>query len=70
MECTTFSHIDNGNKVYKPKIQFTTLELAITECKKINKSIKQINKVVSYKCNNCHKFHIGRNGKPLQKKYY
>ena len=66
--CKTFSHIDsNGNKVWKDKKKFDTLDDAIIEAKRINSLEKTIHKVVSYKCEVCHKYHIGRNGKLIKK---
>jgi len=70
MECKTFSHINNGRKVYSNKKQFDSLEEAISRAKTINNKKGQIHKVVSYKCSICYKFHIGKNGKPLIKKYF
>ena len=62
--CKTFSHLDeNGDKVWKNKKKFNTLDEAIIEAKRINSLSKTIHKVVSYKCTVCHKYHIGRNGK-------
>jgi hypothetical protein len=62
--CKTFSHIDeNGDKVWKNKKKFDTLDEAIKEAKRINNLNKTIHKVVSYKCTVCYKYHIGRNGK-------
>jgi len=70
MGCSTFSHInEHGDKVFKPKLKFNTLDDAIVECKKLNARPKQITKLVSYKCKTCHKYHIGRNGKTLTDKY-
>lgn len=70
MDCKTFSHIDeNGSKVYKDKHRFNTLDDAIANCKKLNSIDDRLSKLVSYKCSECHKYHIGRNGKPLTKKY-
>jgi hypothetical protein len=70
MDCKTFSHIGaDGEKVYRPKKSYKTLDEAIAECKKLNARDKQITKLVSYKCKECHKYHIGRNGKELSQKY-
>lgn len=69
-ECQTFSHIDkDGNKVFKPKKTYHTLDEAIEVCKKLNANSKQISKLVSYKCRTCFKYHIGRNGKTIKEKY-
>ena len=51
-----------------PKKQYDTLEDAIKVAKMINKKENQIHKVVSYKCDRCHKFHVGKNGKLLEDK--
>ncbi len=70
MQCKTFSHInDKGGKSYKNKKSFDTLKEAILECKVLNAKPKQITKLVSYKCKDCCKYHIGRNGKTLTEKY-
>jgi len=71
MQCKTFSHInpETNEMVFKDKRKFDTLEEAITEAKRVNSMPHKINKVVSYKCSECFKFHIGRNGKPIRKKY-
>jgi predicted RNA-binding Zn-ribbon protein involved in translation (DUF1610 family) len=70
MYCKTFSHInEDGTKTYKDKHKFNTLDDAITECKKLNANSNQLTKLVSYKCPECHKYHIGRNGKPVTDKY-
>ena len=67
--CKTFSHIgEDQEKVYKHKKKFETLEGAIIEAKRINNLDKTIHKVVSYKCTICYKYHIGRNGKLVNKK--
>ena len=52
----------------KPKVKFDTMDDAIAECKKLNQDLKRIHKLVSYKCNNCFKYHIGSNGKLLKHK--
>jgi hypothetical protein len=70
MQCKTFSHIgEDGEKVYKSKKAFDTLDDAILQCKIENAKSKQISKLVSYKCKECHKYHMGRNGKTLTQKY-
>ena len=45
------------------------MDEAILECKVLNAKPKQITKLVSYKCKDCCKYHIGRNGKTLTQKY-
>ena len=70
MQCKTFSHInENGGKSFKNKKSFDSLKEAILECKVLNSKPKQITKLVSYKCVECHKYHIGRNSKILTDKY-
>ena len=66
--CKTFSHIgENGEKVWKDKVKFLTLDDAIIEAKRMNNLPKTIHKLVAYKCTVCHKYHIGRNGKLIDK---
>jgi hypothetical protein len=68
--CNTLVRIEpDGTKVYTEKKKFNTLDEAIVECKKLNSLPHRINKVVSYKCKHCHKYHIGRNGKEISEKY-
>ena len=70
MQCRTFSHInDKGGKSYKDKKTFDSLKEAILECKVLNAKKQQITKLVSYKCTQCYKYHIGRNGHVLTEKY-
>ena len=69
MECETLIRTDlDGTKHYKPKKAYDTLEEAIAVAKRVNIKEQQITKLVAYKCNNCCKYHIGRNGKELSKK--
>lgn len=69
MTCDTLIRTDpDGRKHYKSKKVYNTLDDAIAAAKKQNASDKQITKVVSYKCNYCQKYHIGRNGKNLTEK--
>ncbi len=69
MKCQKIeSYDENFNPIYKDKKKFETLEDAILAAKKVNSKEHIINKVVSYKCDFCHKFHIGRNGKELKEK--
>ena len=60
---------EDGTKVYKDKKKFESLDDAIEACKKVNAQPHRISKLVSYKCKCCHKYHIGRNGKTITKKY-
>lgn len=69
MECLRLERYDeNHTPVYVPKIQYNTLDEAIKVAKQVNSQDRIIHKVVSYKCNVCHKYHIGRNGKELTEK--
>ena len=69
MECKTIERYDeNGNPVYKPKQAFETQDQAINVAKIINSQDHIIHKVVPYKCKECHKYHLGRNGKILKDK--
>ena len=71
MNCKTFSHLSLGGiKRFKDKVKFDTLDDAIEKCKVLNGKPNRTHKLVSYKCYHCHKYHIGRNGKPIQKKYF
>lgn len=70
MWCKTLLYIDdNGEEIYKDKRSFDTLDEAILQAKIQNAKPKTITKVVSYKCAECHKYHIGRNGKILTEAY-
>lgn len=68
-QCQTLLRYEpDGSPVYKDKKKFDTLDEAIAECKKENAIPHRIHKVVSYKCNVCYKYHIGRNGKEISEK--
>jgi predicted CXXCH cytochrome family protein len=69
MECQTLeSYDENHNPILKSKLKFETLDLAIEHAKKVNSLDHIIHKVVAYKCKQCHKYHVGRNGKELTEK--
>jgi len=69
MECKTFDTIsENGEIVRRPKKQFNTLDEAIKIAKIENAKPNHIHKVVAYKFTECHKYHIGRNGKEISEK--
>jgi hypothetical protein len=69
MECKFLWYIDvNGNPIYKPKVKYNTMDDAIAEAKKQNAMSKRHFKLVSYKCSECHKYHIGRNGNTIKRK--
>ena len=69
MQCTTLDRVEeNGNMVMRPKKQFDTLDRAIAVAKIENAKPEHIHKVVAYKCDTCHKYHVGRNGKVLTEK--
>jgi hypothetical protein len=69
MQCTTLDRVEeNGIMVMRPKKQFDTLDQAIAVAKIENANPEHTHKVVAYKCNVCHKYHVGRNGKPLSDK--
>jgi predicted CXXCH cytochrome family protein len=69
MNCDTVEMYDSeGNPILKPKKRYETLDDAIEVAKKINAQDHVIHKVVAYKCPDCHKYHIGRNGKQLKEK--
>lgn len=66
--CEKIVTID-GVKSTKKKIQYKSLDEAIIKCKETNLKPKTTEKYVAYKCTVCHKYHIGRNGKSISKKY-
>ena len=69
MQCTTLDRVEeNGVMVMRPKKQFDTLDRAIAVAKIENAKPEHIHKVVAYKCDTCHKYHVGRNGKVLTEK--
>jgi len=69
MDCSKLERIDeDGQKVMQPKKQFNTLDDAIKAAKVDNAKPERLSKVVAYKCATCHKYHVGRNGKPLSYK--
>lgn len=68
MTCDTII-IKNGVKTFKKKKSYETLEEAITVAKKQNVLETHTMKVVSYKCEYCGKFHIGRNGNVIKDNY-
>jgi len=59
----------DGIKTIKKKVPYDTLEEAIAQCKFVNIQPKVTEKNVPYKCTVCHKYHVGRNGKPITEKY-
>ncbi len=61
--------IIDGVETKQPKKPFDTLDAAIAVCKIINADPNITEKVVSYKCSVCHKYHVGRNGKLISPKY-
>lgn len=70
MECKKLEYYGaNGQPVFKSKRSFDTLEEAIAVAKIENSKEFHITKVVAYKCHDCHKYHVGRNGKPIKDKY-
>ncbi len=45
----------------KDKKAYKTQDEAIADAKIINKNLKQIHKVVPYRCSICNQFHLGKN---------
>jgi hypothetical protein len=69
MECLRLERYDeNRNPVYVQKKVYNTQDEAIDVAKIINSQDHVIHKVVPYRCNVCHKYHLGRNGKELKEK--
>lgn len=63
MKCHTISHFDEfGNSVFKEKQRFETLDEVIGVAKSMNLKDDRKFKVMAYKCQYCHKYHIGKNG--------
>lgn len=67
--CQTILRYDDGEPVFKSKIKFNTLDIAIKRCKIENAKDTQIRKLVSYKCTVCYKYHIGRGKTLITNKY-
>ena len=59
----------DGSIVYAPKKQFEKQDDAIAAAKVMNLHPNQITKAVAYRCTECGKFHVGRNGKTITEKY-
>lgn len=69
-ECQTLlRYAEDRTPIYKNKKKYETHDLAVKACKVLNSKPSQINKLVTYKCKVCHTYHIGRNGKTINKKY-
>jgi tetraacyldisaccharide-1-P 4'-kinase len=58
----------DGQRLLKPKRAFNTLDDAIAEAKKLNLLSDHTQKLVAYKCTDCYKYHIGKNGKVITEK--
>lgn len=67
--CETERIEEDGSLVKRSKVKFDTLDEAIAEAKKQNRMPGKQEKLVSYKCFICHKYHIGRNGTLITDKY-
>lgn len=70
-KCTTKTKVavdEHGNPKEKPKKAFFTLESAIIHAKEMNAREDRTEKVVAYKCNTCHRYHVGRNGNTIKDK--
>lgn len=68
-KCTTFSHFDeDGNIVEKNKICYDTDKEVIEADRRVNLKEKTIHKTVAYKCDVCHKWHIGKSKRILTEK--
>jgi len=68
-QCKTERTQEDGSIIVVDKVKFNTLKEAIAEAKKQNAMPGKEYKLVSYKCNVCHKYHIGRNGTLITDKY-
>ena len=69
---TKFGSIEGTNEVvFKNKIKYDTLDIAIINAKKNNVRYGiGAPKVTAYKCAKCNKFHIGKNGNKITEKEY
>jgi len=69
-KCQTLLNYDElGRPVFKNKVRYSTHDKAVEACKRLNFRSTQIKKLVTYKCDVCYNYHIGRNGKDIKKKY-
>jgi len=68
MTCNTLSKSEDGQKEWKFKKAYDTLDEAILSAKKQNAQERTVEKLEAYKCTYCYKYHIGRNGKLITQK--
>lgn len=69
MKCKTFDRYDKDlNPIYRNKVTYDTQDEAIEVAKHMNSRDHAIHKVVPYYCDECHKYHLGKNGKILKEK--
>ena len=69
MKCKRFLRFDeNMKQILVSKKKFETLDLAITEAKRVNSFDHTIHKMIAYKCDECFKYHIGKGRKLLTDK--
>ena len=54
-------HYRKIGDIWKEKKEYKTQDEAIDDAKIINKNLKQIHKVVPYRCSVCNNFHLGKN---------
>lgn len=67
--CVKFGWIDEDGKiVYVKKRTYETDKEAIEAARILNTKENRIQKVVTYKCPKCFKWHVGRNGNELTEK--
>lgn len=64
----TTKYMVNGQWFEKEKIAYETDKEAIEKAREMNLRPQTIRKVVAYKCDTCHKWHIGRTSKCLTEK--
>lgn len=68
--CKTITgYTEDGEAILKDKHKYDTHEKAVIACKTLNLQNDHVKKLVTYKCNVCYKFHIGRNGSSIDEKY-
>lgn len=61
--------VETGQITIKNKLKYDSLNEAINIAKRMNMEDDRVMKVVAYKCQKCHFYHVGKNGSLLTKKY-
>lgn len=64
----TTKRIENGVVVEIEKKAYNTDKEAILKARELNCDPRRIHKLIAYKCDTCHKWHIGRSQTPMTEK--